>query len=58
MCSLCFTQTIQGLKTLKKKFDHTSKIVIFDNNEHVFWLELLIIPKLWNVTKVIFVTKT
>ena len=26
--------------------------------QHVFWLELLIIPKLWNVTKDVIVTKT
>ena len=32
-------------------------MVIVDYNEHVFWLELLIIPKLWNVTKAVFGSK-
>ena len=39
-------------------FDHTQKIVKFDNYEHVFWLELLITPNFWNVTKAVFVMKT
>ena len=29
----------------------------FDYNEHVFWLELLIIPKLGNVTKAVMYQK-
>ena len=29
-----------------KTFDHLPKIVIFDNNEHVFWLKLLNIYRL------------
>ena len=34
--------------------------MLFNNNEHVLWLELLIIPKLWVVEcyKAAFVTKT
>ena len=33
----------------------THTTVIFDDNEHVFWVELLIITKLWIVTKAVFV---
>ena len=41
----------------KTEFDHSQKIVISDNNDHVFWLELLIAPKLWTFTKAAFATK-
>ena len=34
------------------------KIIIFDDNEHVIWLKLFIVPKLWTVTKAVFVKKT
>ena len=42
---------------LTNLFDHSQKIVIFDNSEQVFLLELLNIPKLLNVLKAVFVTK-
>ena len=46
------------LKTSKNLFCHLPKIMIFDENEHEIWPKLLIIPKLWKVTKSVFVTKT
>ena len=41
----------------KNEWDHSQEIVILDINEHVFWLELQIIPQLWTVTKAVIVTK-
>ena len=32
--------------------------MIFDSNKHVLRLELLITHKRWNITKVVFVSKT
>ena len=42
----------------KNEFYRSPKVVIITNNDYVFWLELLIIPKLWNVTRAVIVTKT